>query len=235
MSVERLNARDDLLMLATLYEDTLAIDLLLAGSGGSGVGPRTPPGARLALNVDELLRARADVDDWIGYCTSIVASDVDDHDEPELTPARLRYVGEHADVMLEQDEPAAVVYFKRQLQHHLRVFRGLSQRGERRVPTGFECQRPGCGGQLVSNLGGVDGTDSALRCEECGREVPMLVWQHWPRAQEKFVTPEHAARLLGIPVSTVRVHAHRRKWRRVGTGRDVRYLLDDVWGERGRA
>lgn len=229
MSLEQLNARDDLLELALLYEQTLALEPLLAGGGGSGVGPRTPPGARVMLNADELLRAREDLGDWIGYCTSIVASNMDDHDEPSLTPARLRYVAERVDVMLEQDDEVLAEAFARDLMHHLRVFRRLAHRGDRRVPVGVECRRPGCGGQLVSNLGGSDGTDSALRCDRCGKEVPLLVWQRWPRATVKFVTPEHAARLLGTSVNAVRIRAHRDKWRRVGSGRDVRYLLDDVW------
>jgi hypothetical protein len=228
VSTESLDARDDLRELARLYEEVGSLEGVLASSGGSGVGPRIPPGARLLLNADEVSSARADLDDWARFCGSIVASDVAE-EMPDLTPALLRWLGERVDVMLEQDDEYLTAGFVLELTRHLATFRRLAHRGERVVDTGESCRVPGCTGRLVSGLGGLSGTDDALRCDRCGEEVPFLVWQHWPRVRvPKFVTPEHAARLLGTTVNAVRIRAHRDKWRRIGTGRDVRYLIDDV-------
>jgi len=174
-AVQTLNARDDLLELADLYEQVAALDPSTPSAGGAGVGPRVPPGVGELLQSDEVWRALADVDDWIGYCASIVASDVGDGPMPQLTPARLRYVAAWALVMLEQDDEVLARSFAAELARHLRVLRQLAHRGEHRVPVGVECRRQGCDGQLVSNLGGSDGTDSALRCDQCGQEVPFLV------------------------------------------------------------
>ena len=47
-------------------------------------------------------------------------------------------------------------------------------------------------------------------------------------APTTWVTAAEAAALLDLPVSTVRVRAHRQGWRRTGTGKHVRYHRDDA-------
>jgi hypothetical protein len=44
----------------------------------------------------------------------------------------------------------------------------------------------------------------------------------------RWITIEHAARLLDTTVPAVRMRASRMHWHRVGTGRDVRYSVEDV-------
>lgn len=49
-----------------------------------------------------------------------------------------------------------------------------------------------------------------------------------------WVRPDEAAVWLRTTVANVHVLAHRRQWRRRGTGRSLRYLLDDVDAEARR-
>lgn len=49
----------------------------------------------------------------------------------------------------------------------------------------------------------------------------------WLRADE-------AAVWLGVKVPTLHVIAHRKRWRKNGTGRDTRYRIDDVAEEAAR-
>jgi hypothetical protein len=46
--------------------------------------------------------------------------------------------------------------------------------------------------------------------------------------------PDEAAKWLGTTVGNFHVLAHRRKWRRTGRGREVRYWYDDVDAEATR-
>ena len=58
--------------------------------------------------------------------------------------------------------------------------------------------------------------------------VPHAVWSSWPRARVRYITVAHAAKMLETTEAGVKMRASRGKWRRVGTGRDVRYDVDDV-------
>lgn len=46
--------------------------------------------------------------------------------------------------------------------------------------------------------------------------------------REIWLRPDEAAALLNTTPNNARVLAHRRKWRRKGTGRHTRYHYDDV-------
>jgi hypothetical protein len=226
MTVEELNARDDLLELAELVELVAALDPRVPASGaGAGIGPRLPPGVQVLLDADEHRRALDGVAEWSTHWVSVL-----DVDCPlgRLVPAALRLLAERVSVVLGQLDEARARAFVVELGRHLRLFRRLARRGVRPVRTGVLCPNPMCRGHLVSPLGGENRSDAALRCDRCDRTVPYVVWSGWPRARVMFITVDHAARLLGTSPAAVKMRAARLRWRRVGTGRDVRYHVDDV-------
>lgn len=229
--VSALDVRDDLLELAERYETVAAIDVTQESPAGrSAMGPRIPPGMQEVLDADEILQALAAIDDWAEF-TAHVAMDECDAAVPETTPARLRAVAEHSQHFADHDDELFALSFLDDLHDHLRAMRRLSSRGVRRIRTGMRC--PKCDhGRLYSPLGEGDRGDDSLHCDKDPRHVvPYSVWSSWPRARIRFITPEHAARLLETTVNAVRIRAHRHRWRRVGTGRDVRYHVDDVRGD----
>jgi len=66
--------------------------------------------------------------------------------------------------------------------------------------------------------------------DRCAARVPWDTWRRWPRARVKYITVEHAARLLATTKVGVRLRASRGNWRRIGAGRTRRYHVDDVPG-----
>jgi len=94
------------------------------------------------------------------------------------------------------------------------------------------CSDPTCTGQYVADLPRVGKpTAGDITCDRCKHRVPHSVWSSWPRARVEWVTVEHAARIAGVSVGAVKMRASRLRWRRQGTGREVRYHVDDVRGE----
>lgn len=230
MSLEGLDLRDDLLELADLVEQVVSLPPVAREPGRTVPGSRVPPGAEELLEADEVDRAMAEVDSWAQFVHHVVV-DEDGGAPAETTPARLRVAAEHAEYLAAHPDELLALAVVDEAGDHLRAVRRLARRGERRVRTGHACTRPGCRGHLVSPLGaGGDRRDDALVCDRCSTRVPYSVWSSWPRAKVQWITPDHAARLLGTSYVGVRLRASRGRWRRIGTGRSVRYLVDDVLG-----
>ena len=227
----RLDVRDDLRELADHYETVAAADpASQAGGATSKPGPRLPPGAMEMLDADEVRRALEAVDEWAEFCAHVLV-DERDATAPDSTPARLRMVGEHVEHFLDHDDVMLSLSFVDDLREHLRSLRRLARRGVRIVRTGMVCQDPTCSGQYVSALAPAGQGDDAIECERCHHRVPHSVWSGWPRARVEWVTVEHAARIAGTTVAAVKMRASRGKWRRTGSGADVRYNIHDVRGE----
>lgn len=224
-----LRARDDLLEAASCYETVAALDLTPTSEnvGHTPPGSRLPPGMQEILDADEIRRVVTEVDDWAAFLAHVLL-DEREVTGPPSTPARLRTAGREAAHFIDHEDEMLALAFCDDLADHLRALRRLSRRGVRRVRTGMRCHRLGCAGQLVSPLGGNDRKDDALVCDKCGDRIEYVVWSHWPRARVQYITVEHAARMLATTVSAVYVRASRGKWRKVGTGRDVRYSVEDV-------
>lgn len=242
-----LNVRDDLRELAERYETVAALDLSPEGAEGirTAPGSRVPPGAQEVLDADEIRRALAAVDDWATFLAHVLVDELE-LTAPDSTPARLRLAGEHAAHFADAADSSATVdvelastgdrlaalAFLDDLHRHLVAIRRLANRGVRRIPTKHRCTQSACDGMLVSTLG--EDSDAALRCDRCGTIVPFSVWSSWPRTRVTYITAEHAMHMLGVPsVQAVWQRASRGKWRRVGTGRDVRYHVDDVRADAG--
>jgi hypothetical protein len=230
VSIDTLNARDDFRELAERYETVAALDVHPSPPVGRATpGSRLPPGMQEVLDRDEVRTALTAVDDWAEFLVHVLA-DEREMTAPDSTPARLRLIGEQAAHFLEHEDELLALSVADDLHDHLRTLRRLAGRAVRRVQTGVRCQHPACEGRLVSPLGTTDDRhDAALVCDKDSRHtVPHSVWSSWPRARVQYVTVEHAARMLGTSVAAVKMRASRGRWRKIGTGRDVRYSVDDV-------
>lgn len=226
-----LDTRDDLRELAEHYETVASLDLTPEPSGVRGVpGSRVPPGAQQILDADEVGRVLTAVDDWAEFCAHVLV-DEQEVTAPHSTPARLREVGEHAAHFLDHEDQMLALAFGDDLHEHLKAMRRLSKRALRFVRTGMACQDPTCAGQYVSALPRAgQQADDAITCERCGHRVPHSVWSSWPRARVEWITAEHAGRILDVSVAAVWQRAKRERWRRQGSGREVRYHVQDVRG-----
>lgn len=227
MTPSSLDARDDMRELADRYEQVAALELPLPSSGG-GIGARLPQGAQSVLDADEVTRTLSLVDSTVFHWCMVLLDAEQIDDVPDLTPARSRLVGERTDWLLHHEGERFALDFTDDLREVLHRARHLALRGDRKVLTGMRCPHIECKGQLYSPLGTGDRQDNELHCTRCSKTVPFITWSRWPRARVKFITVEHAARLLGTTVPAVKMRASRMKWHRIGTGRDVRYLVDDV-------
>lgn len=225
-----LDVRDDFRELADRYETVTALDLHPSQPVGRALpGSRLPPGMQEVLDQDEIRAALTAVDEWAEFLVHVLA-DERETTAPNATPARLRMAGEHAAHFLEHDDELFALSVADDLHEHLRSLRRLAGRAVRRVQTGVRCQHAACEGRLVSPLGTTeDRHDAALVCDKDSRHtVPHAVWSSWPRARLQYVTVEHAARMLGTSVAAVKMRASRGKWRKVGSGRDIRYSVEDI-------
>lgn len=233
-----LDTRDDLRELAEHYETVASLDLTPDPSGVRGVpGSRVPPGAQAILDADEVGRVIGEVDAWAEFLVHVLVDERMEiggsaHVQAAATPGRLRYAGDRADHFLDHDDELLRLAFADDLHEHLKAMRRLSKRALRFVRTGMACQDPTCTGQYVSALPRAgQQADGAITCDRCKHQVPHSVWSSWPRARVEWVTVEHAARIAGVSVPAVKMRASRLKWRRQGTGREVRYHVADVRGE----
>jgi len=230
--VSALDTRDDLRELAEHYETVASLDLTPDPSGVRGVpGSRVPPGAQAILDADEVKTALGEIDEWAMFLVHVL---VDERDAPcvGMTPAILRHVGEWAGHFLDHDDEGLRLAFADDLKRHSRNLSRLASRALRFVRTGTPCQDPTCTGQYVADLPRVGKpTAGDITCDRCKHKVPHSVWSSWPRARVEWVTVEHAATIAGTTVAAVKMRASRLKWRRQGTGREVRYHVDDVRGE----
>lgn len=224
--------------LAERYETLAALDTPTPSPAGrTRPGTRVPPGAQQILDDDETTRTITAIDDWALFLAHVLADELDVAAPNPTTPARLRTAATHAHhFVADPDLPDTdshgllALAVQDDLADHLRAVSRITGRAVRRIRTGHRCHT-GCGGQYVSPLGeGGDRSEDSLRCEKCGHAVPYSVWSRWPRARVRYVTVEHAARIAGTTVAAVKMRASRQRWRRIGTGADVRYHVDDVRG-----
>ena len=241
MSTDRsaLDLRDDLLDLAERYEVVVALDLTNASLDRlmrTPPGSRVPPGMQEIMDDDEVQRAVAAIDDWAEFLAHVLADELDVAAPNSTTTARLRLAAHHSEhfATIDYSENGLLALaVQDDLRDHLRAMRRIAGRSVRRVRTGVHCHI-GCGGQYVSPLGvSEDRHESSIRCDRCGHEVPFATWSAWPRARVMYVTVEHAARMAGTTVAAIKMRASRQKWRRIGTGADVRYHVEDVRGDVG--
>lgn len=225
-----LNARDDLRELADRYETVAALEPVATTSPvRTPPGSRVPPGVQEILDADEVARVLVAVDEWAGFLVGILVDEVADRARnfpATSTPSKLRLVAEHAAHFTEHPDLMLAVAFDDDLHDHLRAVRRLAGRGVRRIRTQHRCTRSACDGQLVSTLG--EDSDAALACDTCDNRVPYVVWSAWPKQRLAYITPAHAAKIVGCTVQAVYQRARYGKWKRVGTGRDVQYAVEDV-------
>lgn len=230
-----LDLRDQLTELAEHAETVASLDPSVRAQGGgrSVPGSRLPPGMSEIVDADEVDVALTALDDWAEFAVHVLLDEADVPTIPDGTPARLRLIAQHTAHFIDHEDELLALSFADDIHDHLKTLRRLARRGTRVVQTGMQCQDITCKGHLVSPLGreGSDRHDADLHCDRCGAVVPHIVWSGWPRARVTYVTVEHAARIAGTTVDVVKRRASRGKWRRVGTGRDVRYHVDDVRGD----
>lgn len=220
---------------ADAYETLIALPLPAGDSGDLRSGtPRSkvPPGMGAILDAEERERTIGAVDDWATYLTRHLV---------DVTPGagavspsasgRLRFAASWADKLEEEPDPFARYAFRFDAVENLRAMRRLIRRGNRVVRTGSSCLDVTCRGQYEAVIDGPE-IDGDLVCSGCGGRVTHDQWSRWG-SQAEWVTVAHAANMLGVPVSTVRVWAHRYGWDREGTGRGVRYRAEDVKEKRG--
>lgn len=231
-----LDARDDLREMADTYVTVASLDLSPDPSGVRGVpGSRVPPGAQAILDADEVGRVLREVDEWARFLQRVLLNEAGIMGglPTATTQGALRHVAEHAAHFLDHDDEGLRLAFTDDLRQHKQALNRLSRRALRFVRTGMGCQDPTCNGQYVADLPRIGKpTDGAITCDRCRHRVENSVWTSWPRARVEWVTVEHAARMLDTTINTVRIRAHRLKWKRQGTGRNVKYYVPDVRGER---
>lgn len=216
---------------ATLYETVAALPAVVervrTARTSAKPGSQPPPGVADLLDADEHSRAIREIDDWALFLAHVLLDERHGLGAiPPSTPGRLRLAARWAEHF--EDHPDVHLRYAIGLdaREHLLTLRRLSRRGTRLVRTDSACLDVACRGQYVATIAGPD-VDGDLVCSGCGSHVPREQWERWG-ARSEWVSPEHAANLLGIPVSTIRVWAHRYRWSRQGTGREVRYRTSDV-------
>lgn len=232
MSIDTLPLTDVLAETATLYETVAALPAVVERvqvarhSGKPSSQP--PPGAGDLLDMDEYHRAVHAVDDWALFLAHVLIDEVPNLTGlPQSTPGRLRLASRWADHLEHHDDPMLRYAVGLDAREHLVTLRRMSKRGTRVVNTKSPCMDVACRGEYVATIAGTDLDHGDLTCSRCATVVPREQWERWGSRAE-WVTPQRAANILGIPVSTVRVWAHRYGWDRQGTGRDVRYRTDDI-------
>lgn len=216
---------------ATLYETVAALPAVIekvAAARPAGVpGSKLPPGANDLLDIDEHQRAITATDEWATFLARTLIDEVPRLGAiPHGTPGRLRLVARWAEHY--ENHPDLMLRYGIGLEsrEYLAELRRISKRGTRVVRTQSGCLDVACRGSYVATITGSDATGD-LVCSVCGSRVPKDQWERWG-ARSTWVTPQRVATMLGIPVSTVRVWAHRYRWDREGQGRDVKYRTTDV-------
>jgi hypothetical protein len=221
--------------LAEVYETVAALPPVVERAGGKVTGKpgsRVPPGVPEVLDADEHERAVTGCDDWALYVAHHLL-DVEPGimSVPDSTPGRLRLAARWAELLTNEPDIMARYAFELEAREHLSTMRRLARRANRRVPTHSACLIVTCSGTYAAVVDGPE-VDGDLVCSRCGDRVPREQWERWGSVTQKWVTVEHAANMLGITVQAVWTRASRGKWRRTGTGRDVRYHVEDVEQDR---
>ena len=234
MSIDTLPLTDVLAETATLYETVAALPAVVErveAARRSGVPhSQPPPGAIDVLDDDEQRRALAELDAWAEFVAHVLLDEIDGLGSlPPSTPGRLRLASRWADHLDHHPDPMLRYAIGLDAREHLASMRRLSKRGTRTIDTRSACMDHACRGTYRATVAGPDVTDE-LVCDRCSQRVPRETWQRWG-SRSTWVTPEHAARLLGCSVHAVYQRAKRGGWRRTGTHKDTRYHRDDVKGE----
>ncbi len=186
-------------------------------------GPRVPPGMAAILHEDATTRALDEAGRLHGDVWGVIRDAADERGLDVLPDVRT-IAG--AQLVIDDDELSAYGLWD-DVVACIAALGSVVRRYERVIQTGHRCLDFACRGHYV--VPAREGRASeALVCDRCGDTVGYDVWSRWPRARVVWLTPEHAAKRLGRTVGTVRVRAHRERWRKVGTGRQVRYHVDDV-------
>lgn len=232
MSIDTLPLTDVLAETATLYETVAAlpsvVERVQVARHSGKPSSQPPPGAADLLDMDEYHRAVTAVDDWALFLAHVLVDEVEGIGAvPDGTPGRLRLASRWADRLEGHDDVHLRYAIGLDAREHLVILRRMSKRGTRVFNTKSPCMDVACRGEYVATIAGADLAHGDLVCSRCGSTVPRDQWERWGSRAE-WVTPERAASILGIPVSTVRVWAHRYGWGRQGTGRNVRYRTDDI-------
>ncbi|WP_122262196.1 hypothetical protein [Ornithinimicrobium cerasi] len=218
---------------ATTYETVAALPTVvervavarLAGKPGS----KPPPGAADLLDADEYHRGLAAVDEWALFLAHVLLDELDGLGAlPDTTPSRLRLASRWAEHLEHHGDAHLRYAIGLDAREHLLTLRRLSKRGTRVVRTASLCLDTACRGEYVATITGPE-VDGDLVCSGCGSRIPREQWQRWGSRTE-WVTPEHAAHLLGVSRVAVWQRAAREGWRRTGTRREVRYHREDVLG-----
>lgn len=233
MSLDDLPLHHVLAETADAYETAASLPAVVERIGGkvpSKPGSKLPPGMAEVIDADEHHRALTELDEWALYVAHHLL-DVEPGigSVPDSTPGRLRLAARWADRLSSDPDVMARYAFESEAREHLVTMRRLARRGTRKVRTGSACMDVVCTGQFVATIDGPE-VDGFIVCDRCGMRVEKAVWERWGSRSE-WVTVEHAAGMLGVSVAAVKMRASRGKWRRTGTGRDVRYLAEDVRGE----
>ena len=218
VSAPNTDTRAALNRLADLYETTQALDPTPTPHTPTHQppGPRIPPGAQTILNADEIHHALQAADQ---LANSLNAPQAD------TTPQRLRAAATTTPTLTPDQHDI--------LKTTTTTLTRITNRDTRKIRTGMHCQT-GCGGTYLSPLGDTpDRTTTDLHCDRCGHTVPHATWSRWPKARITYITIAHAAHLAGTTEPTMRKRASTHHYRRIGTGRDVRYHIDDVRADIG--
>ena len=220
--------------LAGLYETVAALPPVVERPGAkmrTVPGPRIPPGVTDLLDADERARAIRELDDCAGFLTRVLL-DEGMNATATTVPGQLRFAALWSGVIDTLDTMLAYALHY-DVREHLATFRRLARRGTRIVRTGSTCLDVTCAGQYVAAIDGPE-VDGDLVCDRCRDRVPREQWERWGSRSE-WVTPERAARMLGVTVAAVKMRASRGEWQRTGIGRNVRYLTADVMADRESA
>ena len=231
MSIADLPLATILAETATLYETVAAmppvVERIGSGRTNGKPGSQPPPGAADLLDADEHQRAVGKVDEDALFWAHVLLDELDGLGSvPHSTPGRLRLAERWAEHLEHHPDYGLRASVREDAETNLVALRRLSRRGVRVVRTGSPCLDVTCRGSFDATIAGPE-VDGDLVCNGCGMRVPREQWQRWGSRAE-WVTAARVANWLGIPVATVRVWAHRYRWDRQGTGRDVRYNAEDV-------
>lgn len=190
-----------------------------AGGGARAIpGPRVPPGVAEILAEDETQRALEATRGLVAYVRQVIL----DESQQALWPSS--FAG--AQVIVDLEDQFLIYAIWDDLTSALEQLGAVVRRYDRVIQTGHQCIDVTCkGSYIVPAHGGKLSQD--LVCDACSGPVAYDVWSKWPQ-RVSWLTPEHAAKRLGVSVNSARIRASRERWRKTGTGRDVRYHVNDV-------
>jgi len=181
--------------------------------------PPLPPGADQILDADQRNRLRIELHDFASaLCLRFYDNGVIDY-IPHDTPHKYQTIAKYIALL-----PDGTGFRARQLLERAERLITPTQK----INVGQQCFNPNCPGHYE-----VDAAEHEppLICNKCRDEIPYSRWESWPKTHA-YITPLHAAHLLGISYQAVKQRASRNGWKRQRIGNHVRYLLEDVARDR---